>query len=289
MIDAEPTAARPGVASDTEAKPTAFACPTCSTELAECATDYRCTNRHNFDKARQGYVNLLPVSRRRASGDSSESVAARRSFHVDSPYEPLAAVLTELAARAGGRVVLDAGCGEGYYLRCLAEALSLRRDYTYGVDMSKPALRAAATQGKTIARYAVASTFRLPVRPHTVGLLIKVFAPLPTDEVLRVLEDDGLVLEVLPGAQHLRQLRELVYATYRPHADEQSNAIAEASGLSLAVQRDLQFDMALPIKKRQDLITMTPYRYHTGAVDLSDIVDRLPRVTADFRVRMYQR
>jgi 23S rRNA (guanine745-N1)-methyltransferase len=290
MIEPESvTGDLPVAGPGTDRAATLFACPTCAAPLAEGAADYRCPQGHSVDKARQGYVNLLPTGRQRVSGDNAGSVNARRAFHARDPYRPLTAAMAALLDSAEHPAVLDAGCGEGYYLRQLATALGWRREQTYGVDISKAAVRAAAGQGGDRARYAVANTYRLPVLPESVGVLIKVFAPLAAGELLRVVRAGALVLEVLPGPQHLKELRELLYADYRPHADTTANAAGPAAGLPLAQRRQVSYEMTLPMQQRRDLITMTPYLYRSGDTDVAELADRLPVITADFDARLYVR
>lgn len=290
MIGAEPvTGDLPVADGEPDRAATLFACPSCAAPLAEGVADYRCPQGHMFDKARQGYVNLLPTGRQRASGDNAESIFARRAFHARDPYRPLAAALTALLDQAEGAAVLDAGCGEGYYLRHLATALGWRREQMYGVDISKAAVRAAAGQGGDRARFAVANTYRLPVLTGSVSVLIKVFAPLAIEEMLRVVQAGGLVLEVLPGPRHLKELRELLYADYRPHADNTANAAGPAAELPLAQRQEVSYEMRLPMQLRRNLITMTPYLYRSGDSNVAELADRLPVITADFDARLYVR
>lgn len=46
-----------------------------------------CSNRHSFDQARSGYVNLLPVNQKRTKqpGDNKQMVHARTQF-LDAGY-----------------------------------------------------------------------------------------------------------------------------------------------------------------------------------------------------------
>ena len=61
--------------------------------------------------------------------------------------------------------LLDAGCGEGWYDRCIAQAFAEKgsRVQLAGFDIAKPAVRLAAKALPT-AQYAVASSFSQPVR-----------------------------------------------------------------------------------------------------------------------------
>jgi 23S rRNA (guanine745-N1)-methyltransferase len=41
-------------------------CPLCHSPLAFTARSWCCENRHQFDQAKEGYVNLLPVQHKRS-------------------------------------------------------------------------------------------------------------------------------------------------------------------------------------------------------------------------------
>ena len=95
-------------------------CPVCGAALEPQGAAWRCVQGHCFDVARQGYVNLLTVTQKhsRHPGDTREMVAARRAFLDAGWYAPIAGALADLVRRfcPEAASVLDAGCGEGYYL-----------------------------------------------------------------------------------------------------------------------------------------------------------------------------
>ena len=101
-------------------------CPICKEQLNLVDRQYLCPNRHSFDIARQGYVNLLTVQQKHSlnPGDTREQVLSRREFLEAGFYAPIAETLVQTAKELGifGQI-LDVGCGEGYYSARLAEAL----------------------------------------------------------------------------------------------------------------------------------------------------------------------
>ena len=155
----------------------ALACPLDGAPLQRDASTWRCAAGHCFDIASQGYANLLPVQQKRSRdpGDSKEMVAARQRFLNAGFYEPIAAAtrraaLAELPATALASC-LDAGCGEGYYLRQLAAAASAGGQALalLGLDISKWAVLAAARQDKR-ANWVVGSNAKLPAFRFTPSL-----------------------------------------------------------------------------------------------------------------------
>ena len=91
-------------------------CPVCGAPLRREEKICRCENRHCFDLARSGYVNLLPPSPAgKRHGDDKRMVAARTAFLSRGYYAPLISAVAEVCAgldRTPLRIV-DAGCGEG--------------------------------------------------------------------------------------------------------------------------------------------------------------------------------
>jgi 23S rRNA (guanine745-N1)-methyltransferase len=120
-------------------------CPVraCHLPLAREESRLVCPKGHAFDIARSGYVNLLqPQDRRsRQPGDTAEAVAARRRLHDRGFSAPLLDGIRNTTGAAAGDSVLDAGCGEGFYLGSLAHVTGCKG---HGVDISVPAIEAAA-------------------------------------------------------------------------------------------------------------------------------------------------
>ena len=269
---------------------TVFTCPLCGAELEREERRYHCPAGHSFDVAREGYVDLLPVSRRhsRAPGDDREMVDARRRFLAGGWYEPLRDALCRLAAETEAErpVLLDAGCGEGYYTAALSDLAAARGGRMAGVDLSKTAAKRAARLCPK-AEIAVASVYHLPLGEGTADVLSSCFSPLAAEEFRRVLRPGGLFLYVVPGPRHLWELKEILYD--RPY--ENPEKTEEYPGFRFLGAEEA--DTAFTLTRRQeiaDLYHMTPYTWKTpreGAARL-DGVDRLT-VTAQFRIHRYRR
>ena len=186
-----------------------FLCPCCRKRLFPEGRSLVCENRHTYDFAREGYVNLLPVQKKHARdpGDTKEMVEARRAF-LDrgfyAPFRARARALLEEAAEPGD-VYLDAGCGEGYYTRVLAEGMR-----SFAFDISKSAVRAAAKRDKKTL-YAVAGSYDAPVEDRSVGFLSAVFSPIAAEEFRRIVRPGGFLLIAVPTERHLYGLKELLY------------------------------------------------------------------------------
>lgn len=178
-------------------------CPLCHSDFHLDETGLRCASGHRFDRARQGYVNLLAGGRPAGPGDDVEMVAARLRFLGAGHYAPLAGRLRELVdkVQAPGAVV-DIGCGTGYYL---AETLGGQR-WGLGLDVSVPAARRAARVHPRAGVVVADSWAGLPIRDRAAAVVLNVFAPRHPEEFVRILQPEGRLIVVTPTADHLAEL-----------------------------------------------------------------------------------
>lgn len=218
-------------------------------------------------------MNLLPAGRKAggAAGDTPGMVHARRALFDAGHYRPVheavcAAVDAEVAA---GGVVLDAGCGEGTYLRAIGVG---RGDLTrLGVDVAKPAVRLAARRDPA-ADYAVASSHRLPVADATIDAVVSVFAPRAWVQFARVLSPDGAAVVASPGAEHLDAVRRLRYVDAVPHDERAHLTESEVAGWTLVDRVDVRYELTVAGPDVEHLVHMTPYRWSGSSTALPSVL-----------------
>lgn len=240
-------------------------CPTCGGTLARAGNALCCKRRHSFDRAAQGYVNLL-LSNRKSSqnpGDNAGMVSGRTRFLDSGSYEPLSDALCETIAACGGTSprILDAGCGEGYYARRLLDALAAagKSPALYGVDLSRPAVKHAAVRAKG-GRFAVASLFELPIATASIDICYNVFSPICAAEFARVLAADGCFVAAYPATRHLFELKEILYDA--PYENEEKTFALD--GFTVAARRRVSYRFTLEGNALiESLFSMTPYYYKT--------------------------
>lgn len=273
---------------------TALACPLDGAPLAPVDGGWTCPAGHRYDQAAQGYVNLLPVQHKRSRdpGDSKEMVAARRRFLEAGHYRPIA----ELAARAAltelppDAACLDAGCGEGYYLRQLAAAADAtgKSPALLGLDISKWAVQAAAKAQRGTATWVVGSNAKLPVLSATLDRVLCLFGFPVYPEFARVLKPGGTLIMIDAGPDHLRELREIIYPTLKTPAPPNDQAppgfsLLHRESLSCRIELDSQEQIA-------DLLVMTPHFYRASPAgrEKAAQLSRLA-MTVDVRLQVWQR
>lgn len=269
-----------------------FCCPLCAAPLSETDTGLQCPNRHTFDRAKEGYVHLLPANQKhsKAPGDDKGMVAARRAFLDKGWYQPLRDALCRLSVELTGDApaVLDAGCGEGYYTAGIRDALQSagKSPRIAGIDISKFSLQKAAKKYPGI-EFAVASAYRLPVPEASVDLLLNVFSPLALEEFRRVLKPGGVFLYVVPAANHLWELKEVLYDHPYPNEEKET----PYDGFTYKTILPVTYTVHLPTQEDiRALFQMTPYYWKTsqdGAARLECLTELDCKV--DFRIHVFHR
>ncbi|MAA65339.1 MAG: rRNA (guanine-N1)-methyltransferase [Alteromonadaceae bacterium] len=269
-----------------------LACPLDGGPLLRQDANWTCAAGHSFDIARQGYVHLLPVQKKRSldPGDSKVMVAARQRFLNAGFYQPIADAVTAatLEALPASASCLDAGCGEGYYLRRLAAAVPDEQTLALlGVDISKWAVLAAAKQDKRPG-WTVGSNANLPVQSATLDRVLSMFGFPVYAEFARAIKPGGMLIEVDAGPDHLRQLREIVYPSLKPERAEERAAPAGFTGLPpQTVNFPLEINGAEQVA---DLLAMTPHGYRASAEGREKVAALSAlSVTVDVRIRRWVR
>jgi 23S rRNA (guanine745-N1)-methyltransferase len=248
-------------------------CPICGQVLTAVERSLRCPQRHSFDVARAGYVSLLG-GRGAISGDDDEMARARDRFLSGGAYAPLLAAIGDLAAAsvpalaAPGAMVLDAGCGPGYYLGGLLDRFENARGL--GFDTSARSLRFAARAHPRAAAYTGDVFAPFPVADDAIDLLIDVFAPRHPEEFARVLRPDGALLVARPAADHLAELRDAVpgMVAMDPRKEERLHEALEPLFTRID-QRSVSFELALDPDRARDLVAMTPSARHVTPEELA--------------------
>jgi len=246
-----------------------YSCPVCKQPLALEEKSYKCEIGHCFDIAKEGYVNLLVANKKNSKnpGDTKEAVTARRNFLEKGYFEPLVEGIKTMIEDLGpeGITLLDSCCGEGYYTSRIAGEEALQISDCHGYDVSKPAIIAAAKKYKNV-EFSVAKVSNIPLTSATVDIVMTIFSPLSSSEFYRVLKEEGFVLVVSAGADHLKELASMVYDEFKPHktVDNRADILS--------------------------LLKMTPYFWNTKKDKLDKIaaLDAL-ELTCDFRLSLFMK
>ncbi len=255
-----------------------LACPIDGKKLKQTDKQYVCENGHTFDIARQGYVNLLPVQHKRSKqpGDSKAMVLARTDFLNAGYYQAVAEKLTEMVSAQiindnsinhNEHCILDAGCGEGYYFDFIFNALKnetgVGKLSFIGLDISKDAVIQAAKRNKQIS-WVVGTNRQPPVEEKSVDIILCLFGFISFDGFYKTVKPGGKIIIVDPGAEHLKELREIIYPEIKK-PDQQRSLQTENTGFSLVHSEKLQFKVNIANKTQiNNLLLMTPHFYRAS-------------------------
>ena len=235
-------------------------CPTCEGALSWGDHACLCPQGHSFDLAKEGYVNLLLSHCRRSKhpGDDANMVQARRRIFDHGAFSPLTELIKEEVCRqmSGPSNILDAGCGEGHFLGALGKVLT---GSLFGIDVSKDAVRNAARRHPGV-RWIVANIMRrLPFADDSLDVILSVLAPRNAKDFARVLKTGGALVIVVPGPQHLVELRSRLMAHAGDYEKKGAEAI-EACAPHFVDQHksELTYELSADQAVLNDLIQMTP-------------------------------
>jgi len=234
-------------------------CPVrdCHLALVREARRLVCARGHSFDVARSGYVNLLQPQERRSKrpGDTAAAVAARRRLHDRGVTVPLLSGIAELLAASASDIVLDAGCGDGFYLGTLARQIGFE---AHGLDISIRALDAAARR-YVECEWVVANADRfVPYAGNSFSILLSITARMNAGEFRRVVRDDGRLLVAIPAPEDLIELRgvgrDRVARTVETFAREftliDRHRVATAADLDAGAVQDILLSIYRPMQSK---------------------------------------
>lgn len=242
-----------------------YICPICQAPLKQHqpSKGYYCENKHHFDMAKEGYLNLLPVQHKKSKdpGDTRAMMRSRRNFLEAEFYLPLAkriaAIIDKYRSNTSPIHILDMGCGEGYYSRQIeiycsnSETIDL-----HGVDIAKNAIFAAAKKQPN-GHFIVASNKQLPYADNYFDLLLKVYAPSNNAEIKRLLKTQGKLLIVTPGARHLWQLKQFIYKKVNEH----TTSVDLPEGFEQLESQRISYTIQPDQNNRMALLQMTPFTW----------------------------
>jgi len=225
-----------------------------------------CARSHSFDIARSGYINLLQPQDRRSKqpGDTSDAVAARRRLHERGVTTPLRDAIASIVSLKSDDAVLDAGCGDGFYLG------SLDCD-AHGVDISLSAIDAAAKRYPDC-EWIVANADRfVPYAGATFTRVLTITARMNSSEFRRVIRDDGRLLVAIPAPDDLVELRgagrDRVQRTIDTFANDFAILDQRRATTAADLDRDAVHDVLLSIYRPREIERVEPMRV-TFSLDL---------------------
>lgn len=251
-------------------------CPICKTKLAKFDKTLSCPNKHCFDIAKQGYINLN-MKASSNTGDEKEMIKARNAFLNEGYYLFLKEKMNSIILELKPTNLLDLACGEGYYTKDFSVKDKV------GIDLSKEALKIASKEDKDTT-YILKNIFDVPLLDHSVSLITTLFAPV-SNEIVRLLKEDGYFILVKPDSDHLYELKKAIYD--KPYFNEVDKNNIE--GLELMKEYTIKDKAILNNDSLNNLFKMTPYYHKTSKKDMEKMnnISSL-EVTFSFIIDVYK-
>ena len=250
------------------ASASAFAWPICQENLTLVEGSLKCSNRHSFDLAKFGYVNLAPQIKQSANYDKENFQNRQQILEAGFYQAVLEGISGILTTKPSAKTILDIGCREGFYSRKLQEA---HPDTTfYSFDISKDSVQIAAkSEPNWVVNWFVGDLARLPIKDSSMDISLDIFSPANYGEFHRVLSKDGILIKVIPTENHLKEIRQMVQEQLTKK-DYSNQDIKEHFQEHFSIQSSQIASLTKPItaEQRQALLSMTPLLFH---VDQSKI------------------
>ena len=257
------------------ASATAFACPICQENLTLVESSLKCNNRHSFDLAKFGYVNLAPQIKQSANYDK-ENFQNRQQILEAGFYQAILEAISDLLSNSKtAKTILDIGCGEGFYSRKLQESHSEKTFYAF--DISKDSVQIAAkSEPNWAVNWFVGDLARLPIKDASMDILLDIFSPANYGEFRRVLSKDGILIKVIPTKNHLKEIRQKVQdqLTNKDYSNQDIKEHFQEHFTILSSQTP-SLTKTITAEQLQALLSMTPLLFHVdqSKIDWSQLTE----------------
>ena len=257
------------------ASATAFACPICQENLTLVESSLKCNNRHSFDLAKFGYVNLAPQIKQSANYDK-ENFQNRQQILEAGFYQAILEAVSDLLSNSkNAKTILDIGCGEGFYSRKLQESHSDKTFHAF--DISKDSVQIAAkSEPNWAVNWFVGDLARLPIKDASMNILLDIFSPANYGEFRRVLSKDGILIKVIPTENHLKEIRQKVQdqLTNKDYSNQDIKNHFQDYFTILSSQT-ASLTKTITTEQLQALLSMTPLLFHVdqSKIDWSQLTE----------------
>lgn len=252
-----------------------FACPICRENLTLVESSLKCENRHSFDLAKFGYVNLAPQIKQSANYDK-ENFQNRQQILEAGFYQAILEAVSDLLSNSkNAKTILDIGCGEGFYSRKLQESHSDKTFHAF--DISKDSVQIAAkSEPNWAVNWFVGDLARLPIKDASMNILLDIFSPANYGEFRRVLSKDGILIKVIPTENHLKEIRQKVQdqLTNKDYSNQDIKNHFQDYFTILSSQT-ASLTKTITTEQLQALLSMTPLLFHVdqSKIDWSQLTE----------------
>ena len=246
-----------------------YICPKCHEELTRVDNSYKCINNHSYDISSKSYVNFLLNNDKNSlhPGDSKDSLIARYNYLNKDYYSFIFNKVNDIVSQYKNINLLDIGCGVGYYTYQLKKnnpSLNI-----YGFDIAKEALALACRYTKSDINWFVSNSKNIPIKDNSIDIVLAMFSFVTPSEIERVINKNGIIIQVAAGKNHLIELKEKIYGGIKEK--DQSNI-----ELPFNIISSNEYTSNISINNNEDIINlykMTPHYYRTSEEHKKNIIE----------------
>ena len=251
-----------------------YLCPKCLSESCIENISLVCDDNHCYDFSKKGYIHL--INNYKPTKYSEELFMARNEIFSNGFYTNVLKNIQNLVGKYAKDVVLDIGCGEGYYIKELKTVFPEK--YFYGLDNSKDAIELAVKEDK-LNPYMVANLANLPFRDGSVSCILNILTPANYEEFFRVLGDNGYLIKIIPNANYLREIRELIGG--KEYTNSDTVKLIE-DNCTVVDRITVNNTFKLTKEQAQNFLKMTPLTF--SKVIAADDINKLKEITIDLEL-----
>ena len=251
-----------------------YLCPKCLSESYIENISLVCGDNHRYDFSKKGYIHL--INNYKPTKYSEELFMARNEVFSNGFYTNVLKSIQNLVGKYAKDVVLDIGCGEGYYIKELKTVFPEK--YFYGLDNSKDAIELAVKEDK-LNPYMVANLANLPFRDGSVSCILNILTPANYEEFFRVLGDNGYLIKIIPNANYLREIRELIGG--KEYTNSDTVKLIE-DNCTVVDRITVNNTFKLTKEQAQNFLKMTPLTF--SKVIAADDINKLKEITIDLEL-----
>lgn len=270
-----------------------FRCPVCGNKMTmDGLKSVVCLRNHCFDLSKNGYINMLlhPVK----TDYDKNMFAARQNICAGGFFDRMieaieGCIIKEVSNKEFAEIkILDIGCGEGSHLARLVNGLQDKLSVpvqAVGIDISKGGIQIAAKKYTNII-WCVANLAQIPFFDKQFHVLLNIFSPANYAEFNRIIKEDGVLVKVVPGNNHLQELRSAFYGK-TDESTYSNKRVVEIFENSFAVSeiKQIQYNVSLEGMNVEHLVKMTPLSWGVAPDKIQKILyTGMDSVTVDLVV-----
>ncbi|GGH82732.1 23S rRNA (guanine745-N1)-methyltransferase [Pullulanibacillus pueri] len=267
-----------------------LSCPLCNSPLmVSNLKSLVCLNKHTFDFAKQGYVNMM--TRSTNSHYDKNLFEARNQIIIESNlyvllHEKISEVINENMNPSNDEIIiLDAGCGEGSHLQRILDDCKNKTFSGVGLDISKEGIRKAASHYKK-SIWLVGDLANSPLADQSCQVILNILSPANYKDFKRILVPDGLIVKVVPRSNYLKELREALFddTDKKDYKNDETVSLFKQN-FHLANIFNLSYARELNQTELTNLVQMSPLAWNSKKDDIDQFINQgFSEITVDLDI-----